>query len=170
MARKFLTPIKLTNLTSDPGSGSEGELYFNSTDKDIKFYSDSQWSSLTSSIVGFGLSYPNSPSNGQLFYNITTGRLSIYYDSVWREMAFYDEVAQIDGGDASIASFDGGINGGGAGTTEFINLYDGGTLRGFTPEENPTGGNAATTNFTPQYDGGDASTTTFSLTVDAGSA
>lgn len=170
MAKKFLTPIQLTNLTSDPGGGTEGQIYFNTTDKDIKYYAESQWSSITSSIISFGPSYPNNPSNGQLFYNLTTGRMAIYYDSVWRELAYFDEIASIDGGHAAIASFDGGLDCGGAGTTLFINLYDGGTLSGFIPEENPTGGNAGTTNFSPIYDNGGASTSVFALTIDAGSA
>jgi len=32
MAKKFLTPLGLVGLTSDPASGSEGQLYFNTTD------------------------------------------------------------------------------------------------------------------------------------------
>ena len=170
MAKRFLTPIQLTNLTSDPGGGTEGQVYFNTTDKDIKYYADSQWSSITSSIIGFGVSYPNSPSNGQLFYNVTTGRMAIYYDSVWRELAYFDEIAEIDGGFANTLVFDGEVDAGGAGLSVFVNLYDGGTLSGFIPPENPTGGSAGTEDFSTIFDNGNADTTVFALTIDSGSA
>jgi hypothetical protein len=47
MAKKFLTSITLLNLASDPVSGSEGDIYFNTTTKEIKIYADGSWKSLS---------------------------------------------------------------------------------------------------------------------------
>jgi hypothetical protein len=47
MAKKFLTPIGLVSLPSDPASGSEGQLYFNTTIDVVKIYSNGIWSELT---------------------------------------------------------------------------------------------------------------------------
>ena len=49
MAKKFLTSIELANLSSDPTSGSEGELYFNTVNNAIKVYSDGVWIFLNTS-------------------------------------------------------------------------------------------------------------------------
>jgi hypothetical protein len=46
MSKKFLTPINLTNLSSDPATGSEGDLYFNTTDNVVKIYADGAWTEL----------------------------------------------------------------------------------------------------------------------------
>jgi hypothetical protein len=46
MAKKFLTGLQLLNLTSDPATGIEGELYYNTQDDVIKIYSNGSWSKL----------------------------------------------------------------------------------------------------------------------------
>jgi len=38
MAKKFLSSLKIVNLPSDPVSGSEGELYFNTSASVAKIY------------------------------------------------------------------------------------------------------------------------------------
>ena len=48
MAKKFLTGLQLLNLTSDPATGTEGELYYNTTDDVIKIYSNGSWSKVSS--------------------------------------------------------------------------------------------------------------------------
>jgi len=37
MSRKMLTPLNLLTRASDPSSGIEGDIYFNTQDKSIKF-------------------------------------------------------------------------------------------------------------------------------------
>mgnify|MGYP003343292666 CR=1 FL=1 len=44
MSKRFLTPIELVNLPSDPPSGSEGDIYWNTTDSAIKVYDGFTWS------------------------------------------------------------------------------------------------------------------------------
>jgi hypothetical protein len=47
MAKKFLTPLGLVGLASDPATGSEGQLYFNTTDDVVKVYSNGAWAELS---------------------------------------------------------------------------------------------------------------------------
>ena len=47
MARKFKSLIGLTTLSSDPLSGSEGEVYFNVTTKNLKIHNGTTWVDLT---------------------------------------------------------------------------------------------------------------------------
>ena len=42
MAKKFLTPLNLMTRSSDP-SGSEGDLFFNTTEKTLKIHNGSVW-------------------------------------------------------------------------------------------------------------------------------
>jgi hypothetical protein len=47
MAKKFLTPLGLVGLASDPATGSEGQLYFNTTDDVIRVYANGVWTELS---------------------------------------------------------------------------------------------------------------------------
>jgi hypothetical protein len=49
MAKKFLTPIKLANMVSDPIVGTIGEVYFNVQEKTIKAYDGEFWYDVTGS-------------------------------------------------------------------------------------------------------------------------
>jgi hypothetical protein len=46
MAKRFLTPLNLPNLASNPETGAEGDLYFNTVDNVIKIYIDNEWTEL----------------------------------------------------------------------------------------------------------------------------
>jgi hypothetical protein len=130
MAKKFLSAIRLLNLSTDPVSASAGEIYYNSTNNAVKFYNGSSWQALASgeSLVDSGPSYPiTSLSNGQLFYNTTNGRTAIFFDSTWKEFAYLADSISTNGGAASTTIFDNNIDGGIPSTTVFINNYDGGT-------------------------------------------
>jgi len=59
MAKNFLTGLRLVNLASDPVSGSEGELYFNTTDDVVKIYANGSWTTLTGGGGGGGNSFTN---------------------------------------------------------------------------------------------------------------
>jgi hypothetical protein len=43
MAKRFLTPLNLPNLASNPETGAEGDLYFNTIENVIKIYIDNEW-------------------------------------------------------------------------------------------------------------------------------
>lgn len=117
MAKKFLSSLKLLNLSSNPENGSSGEMFYSNSENLIKYYNGTSWISLSPSgenIVPSGPSYPEAPLvNGQLFYNTTNERTAIYINSFWRELAYYYEVDfEADGGNASstfIYILDGGF-------------------------------------------------------------
>ena len=50
MAKNFLTGLRLANLASDPVSGSEGELYYNTTSDKVRIYINGAWTDLVSAI------------------------------------------------------------------------------------------------------------------------
>jgi hypothetical protein len=43
MSKKFLTPINLLTTSSDPVSGREGDMYFNTVDKSIRIHNGTVW-------------------------------------------------------------------------------------------------------------------------------
>jgi hypothetical protein len=47
MSKKFLTPLGLVGLASDPATGSEGQLYFNTTDDVVRVYANGAWTELS---------------------------------------------------------------------------------------------------------------------------
>jgi hypothetical protein len=52
MAKNFLSGLRLANLTSDPVSGSEGELYYNTVSDKVRIFSDGAWRDLSASTSG----------------------------------------------------------------------------------------------------------------------
>jgi len=43
MSKKMLTPLNLLTRASDPSSGTEGDMYFNTVDQSIRIYNGSTW-------------------------------------------------------------------------------------------------------------------------------
>lgn len=68
MSRAFLTPLNASPLASNPGSGVEGDIYYNTTDDKIRYYNGSAWVDVGS---GAGAVYqttaPATPSVGQIW-------------------------------------------------------------------------------------------------------
>ena len=50
MAKKFLTGLQLLNLTSDPATGVEGELYYNTENDLVRIYSNGSWTNLVTAV------------------------------------------------------------------------------------------------------------------------
>ena len=48
MAKKFLSPLNLLNLTSDPGTAAEGDFYWNSSTNRLRIYFDGAWADVSS--------------------------------------------------------------------------------------------------------------------------
>lgn len=63
MAKKFLTGLRLVNLTSDPATGVEGELYFNTTNNQVRMYADGDWKYLSESAEEVQLQVKNTTGN-----------------------------------------------------------------------------------------------------------
>jgi len=96
MAKRFLTPIGLVSLASDPASGSEGQLYFNTTDDVVKVYVNGVWSELTGGggggAISVSASAPVLPNEGDGWFDNTDGKFYVYDGSFWVEAAQTDAV------------------------------------------------------------------------------
>ena len=46
--KKFLVPLGLVSLASDPASGTEGSLYYNNVSDTIRLYKNGAWADLVS--------------------------------------------------------------------------------------------------------------------------
>ena len=90
MAKKFLTGLNLVVLNSDPATGSEGELYFNSSASVAKIYQAGVWSVLGAGGGGGGTTVsttePLSPEIGDSWYKNDTGEFYVYDGTYWVEV------------------------------------------------------------------------------------
>jgi len=66
MAKKFLTPIGLVSLPSDPATGIEGQVYFNTTTDSIKIYANDVWTELQGGGGGSVIYTANQPDTTDL--------------------------------------------------------------------------------------------------------
>jgi hypothetical protein len=70
MSHKFKSTIGLVNLSSDPVSGTEGEMYFNTTLHGARIYQNGAWSdagsgtSTTNAILNIDGGFPTSNYGG----------------------------------------------------------------------------------------------------------
>ena len=93
MAKKFLTGLNLVVLDADPATGSEGELYFNSSASVAKIYQAGSWSVLGAGGGGGGggaitvsTTEPVSPETGDAWYKNDTGEFYVYDGTSWVEV------------------------------------------------------------------------------------
>ena len=52
MARTFFSTLRLVNLTADPATGSEGEMYYNTVSDRIRLYANGQWADVVAASGG----------------------------------------------------------------------------------------------------------------------
>ena len=64
MSKKFLTPIGLATLASDPLSASEGDVYYNTTSDVARIYKNGAWEDLAGGINIY--SQPDEPNTAQI--------------------------------------------------------------------------------------------------------
>jgi hypothetical protein len=89
MAKKFLTGLNLVVLDADPSTGSEGELYFNSSASVAKIYQAGSWSVLGAGGGGsttVSTTEPESPEIGDSWYKNDTGEFYVYDGTYWVEV------------------------------------------------------------------------------------
>ena len=96
MSKKFLTPINLTNLSSDPATGSEGDLYFNTTEDVLKIYVNGAWTTLTGggggAAINVSASAPVGSNEGDAWFDNTDGKFYVYDGLFWVETGQTDAV------------------------------------------------------------------------------
>jgi hypothetical protein len=87
--KKFLNPINLVNLSSDPSTASEGDIYYNTTDDVVKVYANGTWVAIGAgdgSEITVSDTAPLSPETGDAWYKNDTGEFYIYDGTYWVEV------------------------------------------------------------------------------------
>lgn len=94
MAKRFLTPLNIVNLASNPASGAEGDIYYNTTDDSLKIYSNGSWSDIAGggAAINVSASAPTSPTEGDAWFDNTDGKFYVYDGSFWVETGQTDAV------------------------------------------------------------------------------
>jgi hypothetical protein len=94
MAKRFLTPIGIVNLESDPATGSEGEIYYNSTDDILKIYVNGSWTPIEGggAAINVSASAPIAPEEGDAWFDNTDGKFYVYDGLFWVETGQTDAV------------------------------------------------------------------------------
>jgi hypothetical protein len=64
MSKKFLTPIGLATLASDPAVGSEGDVYYNTASNVTRIYKDGAWEDLARGVVIYD--QPSEPNTAEI--------------------------------------------------------------------------------------------------------
>jgi hypothetical protein len=91
MARKFLTPLNLVNLTTDPASANEGDFYWNSSSNSLRVYFDGSWSNASSSdLESLGIATDNLEGATSGIENTTT--IDTASMSTWRTLKYLIQI------------------------------------------------------------------------------
>lgn len=180
MAKKFLTTIKLLNLTQDPATGSSGEIYFNSSTNKERIYKNGSWTNLvdstggstTSAIIEYGAGFPESPDDGKLFYNLNSERIYFFFNNIWKTIPYLEDFAKFDGGQSQSNSFEFTMDGEYSYTSQFDMYVDARFSSDSTEMNNtwPDNGSSQTDSFVYTLDSENSSTTQFTITVNGGSS
>jgi hypothetical protein len=94
MAKKFLSPLNLVNLTSDPGSAVEGDIYWNSSTNKIRVYFNGAWADASSSSADLeaeGIKSNNIEGAVSGIENTTT--VDTASDSEWKTLKYLLQTA-----------------------------------------------------------------------------
>jgi len=127
MAKRFLTPIGIVNLASDPATGSEGEIYYNSTDDILKIYVNGSWTPIEGgggAAINVSASAPIAPEEGDAWFDNTDGKFYVYDGSFWVETGQTDAVFSSYNRWTKVIS---------ASTVNITGLDDNGTLLDYSP-------------------------------------
>ncbi len=93
MAKKYLTPIAPPSLASDPESGVNGAIYYNTTANVLKFYNGTTWTAIGTGQVGTASSIqtlssnPGSPTQGSIYFDTEEQTIKAYNGTIWYDVA-----------------------------------------------------------------------------------
>jgi hypothetical protein len=86
MSRRFLTPVNLLHVATDPAVATEGDIYYNTTSDKIRVYIGDSWSDVGGSSIEVSDTAPESPQLGSAWYKNDTGEFYIWDGSFWVEI------------------------------------------------------------------------------------
>lgn len=120
MAKKFLTPLNLMTRASDP-SGSEGDLFFNTTEKALKIHNGTTWVTLAKNEDPTPFYMHTHTYDGDV-HTIDVGNQITFKEINLNSIADEDlpVIIGIDGGNANSILIDASL--------QNLTLLDGGTL------------------------------------------
>lgn len=142
MAKKFLTPITPPALSSDPGGGTAGSIYYNTVVGALKIYNGTTWAAISGSGAANSIEVlnesPAAPAQGRVYFDSTENTIKIWNGNIWYDVAGPKEMLDhqhfagegfvryaVYGGyveDANVVFMDGGTS-----TSTFTNdIIDGG--------------------------------------------
>ena len=89
--KQFKVPINLVNLASDPGTASEGDIYYNTADDVVKVYANGAWVAIGAgagggSTISVGTTEPTEPAVGDGWYDNTDGSFYLFDGTYWVEV------------------------------------------------------------------------------------
>jgi len=93
VAKKYLTPIAPPSLASDPASGVNGAIYYNTTSNVLKFYNGTTWTAIgtgassSASAIQALATAPNSPTQGSIYFDTTEQTIKTYNGTIWYDVA-----------------------------------------------------------------------------------
>jgi hypothetical protein len=90
MARKFKVPLNLVGLESDPLIASNGDLYFNTISKKVRYYTNDNWEDLGAAAVAHvSTTLPGQEIavEGKIWYDNDNAKLYVYDGSYWVEVS-----------------------------------------------------------------------------------
>lgn len=92
MAKKFLSPLNLVNLTTDPVSASEGDVYWNSSTNTLRIYNDGSWGNVGSGtdLSEVGIKTNNIEGSVSGIENTTT--IDTADDTIWRTLKYLIQI------------------------------------------------------------------------------
>lgn len=91
MAKKFLSPLNLLNLTSDPGSAVEGDIYWNSSTNTLRVYFNGAWADASVDLANEGIKSNNVEGAVSGIENTTT--IDTASDTDWKTLKYLLQTA-----------------------------------------------------------------------------
>jgi hypothetical protein len=86
-SKKFLTPVNLLNLSEDPATGAQGDLYFNTASQKLRKYTSSGWedveASASSGVIDISSEVPETPVLGRAWFDNESGSFYVYDGTYW---------------------------------------------------------------------------------------
>ena len=92
MAKKFLSPLNLVNLTSDPVSAAEGDVYWNSSTNTLRIYDGGSWQDVGAGVDLSEVGIKSNNIEGSVSGIENTTVIDTANDTVWRTLKYLIQI------------------------------------------------------------------------------